>query len=64
MELKQALITLSDEERRIIDEYKAATGLSIERGTSVAIRQIIREWNRLKALEQAGTIRGNKKVSD
>ena len=57
MERTPTLIQLTNEERRIIEAYKAATGLSPEHGTSAAIRQIIREWNRLKALEQSGAIR-------
>lgn len=60
METTQTQIWLTPEEREIIEAYKAATGLSPERGTSAAIRQIIREWNRLKALEQNGALRGSK----
>lgn len=53
MEITPTLIQLSPEERRIIEAYKAENGLSELRGTSAAVRQIIRDWQRMKSAEQS-----------
>ena len=54
-------VHIGDEEREILDAYKATVGLSMERGNSAAIRAIIRECSRLKAAEVAGQIRRSSK---
>lgn len=57
MEQSPITILLGTEERQILDAYKAANGLSQSKGTSAAIRQIIREYNRIKFAEMNGQIR-------
>lgn len=49
---KPTVVMIGDEERAILAAYRAANGLSESKGTSAAIRQIIRDWAKRNSNKQ------------